>query len=43
MRIGRRISAGFGSMVLLLAARCGLGWALATQEDSSTSSQGRAR
>ena len=42
MRIGSRMSAGFGSMALLLAATCGLGWSLASQQINSTSAQERA-
>ena len=39
VRIGTRITAGFGSMALLLILIGGLGWTLASQQISSTSSQ----
>ena len=42
MRIGSRMSAGFGSLAALIAATCGLGWSLASQQISNTSAQERA-
>jgi diguanylate cyclase (GGDEF)-like protein len=42
MRIGSRMSAGFGSLAVLLAVTGGLGWSLASQQISSTSAQERA-
>jgi diguanylate cyclase (GGDEF)-like protein len=42
MRIGSRMSAGFGSLAALLAATGGLGWSLASQQISNTSAQERA-
>src|SRR5580658_8780971 len=42
MRIGSRMSAGFGSLAALIAVTCGLGWSLASQQINSTSAQERA-
>jgi hypothetical protein len=42
MRIGSRMSVGFGSLAALLAVTGGLGWSLASQEISRTSAQERA-
>jgi hypothetical protein len=39
VRISTRMTAGFGSMALLLAITCGLGWVLASQQIRSTSSE----
>jgi diguanylate cyclase (GGDEF)-like protein len=42
MRIGSRMSAGFGSLAALLAVTGGLGWSLASQQITSTSDEERA-
>jgi diguanylate cyclase (GGDEF)-like protein len=39
LRIGTRMTAGFGSIAVLLAITCGLGWILASQQIRSTSSE----
>jgi hypothetical protein len=39
LRIGSRMTAGFGSMAVLLAITCGLGWILASQQIGTTSSE----
>jgi hypothetical protein len=42
MKIGGRMSVGFGSLAALLAVTGALGWSLASQQITSTSAQERA-